>query len=396
MLWTPTYLPCNFMIFFQDFSLNLRNELKYFLLPIMKKILLILSAAFMVLNVVAAPKKEYKYVDASTFTVANKAHNNGLVYQRVDTLKYPELTPQQKKYLNFSTGIGLRFSTNSPNIRAKWTQHDQATRANSPAIASNGLDLYIKDKEGKWLFAGVAYPKIGKKEATYNLVEDMDGQWKECMIFLPLFTTIDKLEIGVLKDSEIKSDGGFTRAPIVAMGSSYTHGAASSRPGMPWPAQLSRRLGLDIANFGTSGICKLEPGLAHIIADTDADMFIFDGFSNPSAKEIRERLPEFVKIIRKAHPDTPLVFLQTFYRENSNFNLKKRKFEEEKRAAASEEMKKLMANDKNLYFLDPGLYAGDDHESSADGVHPTDMGYQRAVDNIEPHIRKIMTKYNIK
>ena len=63
----------------------------------MKKILLILSAAFMVLNVAAAPKKEYKYVDASTFTVANKAHNNGLVYQRVDTLKYPELTPQQKK-----------------------------------------------------------------------------------------------------------------------------------------------------------------------------------------------------------------------------------------------------------------------------------------------------------
>lgn len=55
-----------------------------------------------------------------------------------------------------------------------------------------------------------------------------------------------------------------------------------------------------------------------------------------------------------------------------------------------------MKKDKNIYFINPGLYAGDDHESSSDGVHPTDMGYQRAIDNMEPQVRAIMAKYGIK
>ena len=136
--------------------------------------------------------------------------------------------------------------------------------------------------------------------------------------------------------------------------------------------------------------------LAEIIGDTDAYLFFFDAFSNPSAEQIHERLVPFVKKIREKHPETPLVFLQTFIRETDNFNLKKRQFEAEKRAAAEEEMAKIMKSDKNIYFINPGLYAGDDHESSCDGVHPSDLGYQRAVDNIEPHIRKILARYNIR
>lgn len=362
----------------------------------MKKFFFTLVVALLATTLYAAPKKEYKFVDASTFTVANKAQQSDYLYQRLDTLKYPELTDRQKNYFTFSTGIGLRFRTNSPDIRAKWEQRDLNTRNNNNTTSTNGLDLYIKDKNGKWIYAGQGRPKVQSKKASTALVENMDTTMKECMVVLPLFTKIENLEIGVLKDSEIESDGGFLRAPIVAMGSSYTHGASCSRPGMPWPAQLSRRLGLDIANLGTSGICKMEQGLAHVIADTDADMFIFDTFSNPSPEEIHKRFVPFVKTIREKHPDTPLVFLQTFYRESSNFDLKKRKFEEDKQAAGAEELRKIMKTDKNIYFLDPGLYAGDDHESTADGTHPSDLGYQRAVDNIEPHIRKLVKKYNIK
>lgn len=362
----------------------------------MKKLFMLIAAAVISLNMTAAEKKDLKYVDASTFTVANKAHDNGLAYQRVDTLKYPELTKLQKRYLTFPSGITLRFRTNSPDIHAKWVTRDINKRANSTDVASNGLDLYIKDKDGKWLFAGIGTPKSQNKRSSSSIVENMDNSMKECMLYLPLFIELDSLSIGIRKDSEIISEGGFRRAPIVAMGSSFTHGAASSRPGMPWPAQLSRRLGIDIANFGTSGICKLEPALASIIADTDADMFIFDGFSNPSADQIHKRLATFVKIIREKHPDTPLVFLQTFIRATDNFNLKKRKFEADKRAAAEEEMAKLMKTDKNIYFINPGLYSGKDTDATADGVHPSDHGYYIAVDNIEPHIRKILAKYNIK
>lgn len=362
----------------------------------MKKLILTLALTIVAMGIYAAEAPKFKYVDASNFTTVNKGQDDGLTYRRLDIKKYPELTMRMKHYFGFPTGVALRFRTNSPTIKAQWEISDTVQRANGPAIATKGLDLYIKDKDGKWLWAGVGTPKyIGKKNSA-TIVSSMDNTMKECMLYLPLFMEVEDLKIGVEDGSVIESDGGRIAPPIVAMGSSFTHGVCCSRPGMPWPAQLSRRLGVNIANYGISGLCKLEPFLAKIIAETDAEMFIFDGFSNPSAEEIRARLPEFVKIIRAAHPTTPLVFLQTFYRENSNFDLKKRKFEEDKRAAASEEIAKLMANDKNIYFLDPGLYAGDDHETSVDGIHPSDMGYKCAVDNIEPKVRKIMKKYGIK
>lgn len=362
----------------------------------MKKLMLLLAVAILALQLPAAPQKEFKYVDASKFTVTNKGQKDAPVYKRLDLSKYPDLTPKMRHYFGFPTGIALRFRTNSPTIRAKWVTADSLNHTNNPAIATKGLDLYIKDKDGKWLWAGFGNPKYVGKKHNGTLVAGMDGEMKECMLYLPIFMELEDLKIGVEKGSKIESDGGFERAPIVAMGSSFTHGAGSSRAGMPWPAQLSRRLGVDIANYGTSGICKLEPVLADIIGDTDADMFIFDGFSNPSAEMIHERLKPFVKRIREKHPNTPLVFLQTFVREWANFDLNKRKFEDDKRKAAEEEMAEIMKTDKNVYFLNPGLYQGTDHEGSIDGTHPTDLGYQRAVDNIEPKIRELMKKYNIK
>lgn len=361
----------------------------------MKKLFLILVLAALTLSVSSAQKPEYKYVDASALTTINKAHDNGMQFKRVDTSKYPGLTLRMRHYFGFPTGIALRFRTNSPSIKANWVTADSLNKANMAANSTKGLDLYIKDENGKWLWAGFGRAKyIGTKHSC-TLVSDMDTTMKECMLYLPLFMELEKLKIGVENGSVLESEGGVKRPPIVAMGSSYTHGSGTSRAGMAWPAQLSRMLDVDIANFGTSGICKMEPVLADIIADTDADMFIFDTFSNPTPEEIHERVVPFVKRIREAHPDTPLVFLQTFVRETGNFDLKKRKFEADKRQAAEEELAKLMKTDKNVYFLNPGLYSGTNHDASCDGVHPSDAGYIVAAQFLEPQIRAIMEKYNI-
>ncbi|MDE7437758.1 MAG: SGNH/GDSL hydrolase family protein [Muribaculaceae bacterium] len=361
----------------------------------MKKLFLFLVLTALTLSAVAAGKPEFKYVDASTLTTINKGHNNGMQFKRVDISKYPGLSLRHRHYFGFPTGIALRFRTNSPSIKANWVTTDSCNKNNMPANSTKGLDLYIKDKDGKWLWAGFGRAKYNGTKHSSTLVSGMDTTMKECMLYLPLFMELEALKIGVEKGSKIESEGGFKRAPIVAMGSSYTHGSGTSRAGMAWPAQLSRMLGVDIANFGTSGICKMEPFLADIIADTDADMFIFDTFSNPTAEEIHERFVPFVKRIREAHPNTPLVFLQTFVRESGNFDLKKRKFEEDKRQAAAEELAKIMKTDKNIYFLNPGLYSGTNHDAMCDGVHPSDAGYIVAAQFLEPQIREIMKKYNI-
>lgn len=362
----------------------------------MKKILLSLAIAIAAFSGFAADKKdEAKYFDIPAESIVNHAQPGGNPLMRLEVVKYPQLSKKVAKYFSFSTGLAVRFNTNSDVVKAIWETGPQEARPSTVDVASRGLDLYIK-KDGKWLFAGIGKPDHKGTNHSATLVENMDGTMKECLLYLPTFDSLKSFKLGINPEATVEFPSEFKSAPIVAVGSSFTHGACISHPGLAWPAQLSRRLGVDIANLGTSGIQRMEPFFADVVADTDADMFIFDCFSNPSADLIRERTAPFVEIIRKKHPKTPLVFLQTFNREGSNFDLKKRKYEADKWRVAEEEMAKLMAKDKNIYFINPGLWAGDDHEASADGVHPSDIGYTRSVDNIEPHIRKIMAKYGIK
>ncbi|MDE6072897.1 MAG: hypothetical protein K2G53_10165, partial [Muribaculaceae bacterium] len=125
----------------------------------MKKLLLFIALASFALQSFSAGKKEIDYVDASKFTTVNKAQNDGNTFKRLDTSKYPTLTTRMRHYFGFPTGIALRFRTNSPSIRASWVTADSTNKANNPAIAIKGLDLYIKDNNGKWLFAGIGSPK---------------------------------------------------------------------------------------------------------------------------------------------------------------------------------------------------------------------------------------------
>jgi lysophospholipase L1-like esterase len=51
---------------------------------------------------------------------------------------------------------------------------------------------------------------------------------------------------------------------------------------------------------------------------------------------------------------------------------------------------------KDVYFIDPGIYVGEDLEGTIDGVHPNDIGTLRTVDNLLPKLKKILKKYGIK
>ncbi|WP_288238095.1 SGNH/GDSL hydrolase family protein, partial [uncultured Alistipes sp.] len=165
---------------------------------------------------------------------------------------------------------------------------------------------------------------------------------------------------------------------------------------MTWTARLAREMGLDFLNLGYSGQCKLQPEFARMLAEMEADAFVFDAFSNPSAKEIDERLDSFVATVRKAHPATPLIFIQTEVRETGNFNLRARKFEEDKRAAAEAGIRRLMKTDKNIYFIDSEGMIGSDHLGTVDGSHPSDQGFMYMTRHLEPQLRKIFQKYGIR
>ena len=73
-----------------------------------------------------------------------------------------------------------------------------------------------------------------------------------------------------------------------------------------------------------------------------------------------------------------------------------RYYEDDKRAASEAGMQRLLKQDKNIYFLNPGMPLGDDHDATVDGVHPSDLGHGRILEVIRPQIVKILKKHDIR
>lgn len=336
-----------------------------------------------------------RYVSALDLNLLGKDLPTQNPYERIDTVKYK--MPSAVLYMcTHSTGLAVAFKTDSRNIRARWKTEKDGIGNNMTAIMAKGLDLYIK-KDGQWLFAGVGRPSGNADLDTHqgDLVTNMDEGMKECLVYLPLWTRLYDLEIGVDSLSTIESLQQPFRHKIIVHGSSITHGASASRPGMAYPALLERQTGFETVNLGFSGNCTMQKEFAEYLAKTQADAFVFDAFSNPSAQVIRERFDTFVDIIRKAHPGVPLIFLQTIRREGRNFSQSIEKFESDKIEAASEVIRKRMKTDPDVYFIDPGTWTGTDHLSSQDGTHPTDLGFYRMTEIMRPEILRILKLYGI-
>lgn len=342
-------------------------------------------------GVFAAKMPPLRWVAADTLTIVNRAQPDGPVWQRLDVDKYGDLTKTVRKYYRFPTGMAVRFRTDSPVLYARWTTNAEVSSVNTTLIAQKGLDLYVLEGD-RWQYAGTGRPTANKSRHEWALMDNAGGAAKECLLYLPLYDTIDSLQLGVAPEAAIAAAPNTFKGKVVCVGSSITHGIGVSRPGMAYPARLERALNMEFANLGASGQCKLDSFFARIVADTQADAFLFDTFSNPSAEQITERFDEFVRIIRAAHPAVPLIFLQTLDRETTTYNSKIRKFEADKQTAARRCMAAAMATDPNIYFIDPGMPIGDDHEGTVDGVHPTDLGHERILQAILPQLRRILQR----
>lgn len=143
--------------------------------------------------------------------------------------------------------MAITFRTNSKNIALKWNTEEEEPSLNTTFILQKGFDLYIK-KDNKWVFAGVATPTVGTRHQS-PIVENMDESVKTCLLYLPIFANINRLELGIDEGSVIEKVENKFRHKIVVIGSSITHGAAASRPGMAYPAQLNRHLGFEFPNL---------------------------------------------------------------------------------------------------------------------------------------------------
>ena len=344
------------------------------------------------------PKPDTKrdWTEASDLTLCGKLMTDTPnPYHRVDTVKYKGFTKQENWQVRMSSGISVAFRTNSPEIYVQTKYGAPSYPTNTNGISGRGYDLYIK-KDGKWLWAGSGVASDKNLEAPVKLVGNMDYTDKECLLYLPLYSEVNSVQIGIAKGYTIEASENPFRHRVGIFGSSYTHGSSTSRGGMTYPAQFSRNTGIQLLSLGCSGNCKMQTYFAEVLCNAEVDALIFDAFSNPDAKMIEERLFPFIEKIQSAHPDIPLIFQKTIRRERRNFDLQHETYEQAKMDMAEKLMKEACKKYKNVYYVDTTNATSYDNNAQVDGVHPDNYGYSLWAKSIEKPVLKILKKYGIK
>ena len=360
-----------------------------------RKLFLLCCAAAMVLCASAQniPSVPYVYTEASEFTLVGKLFpDTPNPYHRLDTVRFKGFTKKENLQVRESSGIAVAFRTNSKSITVKTEFGQRENLPATPAIATQGYDLYIL-KEGRWLYAGAA-PR-NKQFSLVAPVANMDGSWHDCLLYLPLFSEELSVQIGIEEGAQVEALPNPFRWRVGVFGSSFTHGACASRSGMTYPAQFSRHTGIQLLSLGCSGNCKLQPYFAAALAEAQVDAFLFDTFSNPSPQEVQERLFPFIETLQAAHPGKPLIFQHTIYREYRNFNLAEDLKERRRTHMADSLMNIAVKRYKDVYYIKTNA-TDKHHDTSVDGIHPGDHGYALWADSIEKQVLRILRKYGIR
>jgi hypothetical protein len=355
----------------------------------------ILTLALACIVALSATAQKLHFVDARELGIHGYTQKSDKYpYYRYDYTPYgfeKGVVSHAKK----STGLYVVFKTNSSQISASWENVPHRMGDNMTGITQHGLDLYIK-KNGEWKFASVGRVSTlpEKNKRTKSLIKNMAEGEKECLLYLPLWCELKSLKIGIDEGAEIKGLPSPFRHKVVVHGSSITHGASASRPGLTYPALLTRNLGIDFVNFGFSGLCKMQPQFLSFLKQCEADAFLFDAFSNSTLTQVESRLEDFVAELTKAHPGKPLIFLQSPCDLDSRFDTKKYDRRASINNKAEQIMKQLCKQYKDVYFLSVENVLGVD--GTVDNSHPTDLGFYRFVKAYQPKIAKILKKYGIK
>ena len=106
---------------------------------------------------------------------------------------------------------------------------------------------------------------------------------------------------------------------------------------------------------------------------------------------VAERMEPFIKILREAHAKTPIILLENVPYPDGDFVAPRRQRYSDSNARLRDIYQRLTkAGDKNLLYVTAKGLIGTDGEATVDGTHPTDLGFMRMADAIEPALRRAL------
>ena len=289
-----------------------------------------------------------------------------------------------------SAGMMVRFKTDARALQAKWkVLSPRLGMPHMPPSGVSGLDLYARDAKGKWRWAAATRPS--KQEMQATLLSGIAPGLREYAVYLPLYNGTESLAIGVPAGAKFERLAPRKAKPLIFYGTSITHGACASRPGMAHPAILGRRFDMPVINIGFSGNGKMHAAVGDLMAEVDAAAYIIDCLPNMNAAAVNARCVPLVKQLRKARPHTPIVLVEDRRNANSWLVPSRSKHHTANHAALRKAYEQLKAAGvKHLHYLAGDLLIGDDAEGTTDGSHPNDLGFFRQANAFEPVLRKAL------
>lgn len=310
------------------------------------------------------------WYDGTLLAIEGKGWTNvAAYYDRLPADAQSNVTAAVWGLSHDSAGMCLRFSTDASRIQVRWSVlKANLAMPHMPATGVSGVDLYGRDESGVWRFVGNGRPTAVSNCAAFGVKAGADH-----VLYLPLYNGIQSIQIGIpggrILSSPGKSDGPRGR-PVLFYGTSITQGGCASRPGLATPAIVGRELDVPVINLGFSGSGRMEPAMAKLLAELDPSVYVLDCLWNMDAALVSERVEPFVRELRKARPDTPILLAEDSSVRNVTPTEKGRILRSIHEKLVNEGM-------KGLHFLSNADMLGNDGEGTVDGTHPNDLGMMR-------------------
>lgn len=336
------------------------------------------------------------YYDGADFPLFGKATDEpGERYRRLPPRLKGVCREPVWYFGQHSAGLYLRFRSDSPFIKARWVSTFDNHMNHMTDTGVKGLDLYFLN-DGKWRFVGSGRPQGKHNEAT--IVSNMDREEREYMLYLSLYDGVDSIEIGIEGGASIalpEIDSPRCSGRIVMYGTSILQGGCVSRPGMAHTSVLERALDREVVNLGFSGNALLDMEIAGLMAEVENPaLYVLDYVPNASVKDIGEKGETFFRVLRDAHPDTPVIFVEDPIFTHAVVDRQIQKEIAEKNAAQKSLYESLRSKgEKHIFYVPSDRLIGDDGEATVDGVHFTDLGVSRYVSVMLPVMKKALRGY---
>ena len=285
----------------------------------------------------------------------------------------------------------VAFRTDSAVISVHMRNAACPAMAHMPGSGCAGAELYVREGT-RWVPIAVAIPDGQTADFRRELVKGNWREMREYRLYLPLYMRLNELAVGIEAGAAIAPlPAPEGQKPIFFYGTSITQGGCASTAGSDYVSIVGRLLENEVVNFGFSGSGKGEPEVARLIREIDAAMFVLDYAANATPELLAQTLPPFVRILREAHPTTPIILMGPIGKDRSLRDSDYDKILDGRRDVTMDfYLRAKAAGDREIYFIDGfGLVQPGISGLYCDGVHPTSAGFAQIAERLAPHLTAI-------